>query len=106
MRAGFGQFQVPSPEYLLFALQFGVTDILFNTVNIPSVGGKWALHDLVNLRSQVESQGMKSASMLCHRGSRKHRWLKGLSAMKSNGTMQKNKIRLGASEIQKKLPKP
>ncbi|WP_342826939.1 hypothetical protein [Candidatus Lucifugimonas marina] len=40
MRAGFGQFQDPSPEYLLFAQQFGVTDILFNHANIPAVDGK------------------------------------------------------------------
>ena len=28
MRPGFGQFQVASEEYLLFAQQFGATDIL------------------------------------------------------------------------------
>ena len=41
MRAGFGQFQVASEEYLLFAQQFGATDVLFNTPLIPGDGGKW-----------------------------------------------------------------
>ena len=54
MRAGFGQFQVASEEYLLFARQFGATDILLNTPLLPGDGGRWQLHDLVKLRLRVE----------------------------------------------------
>lgn len=54
MRPGFGQFQVASEEYLLFAKQFGATDVLLNTPLIPGDGGLWALQDLVKLRLRVE----------------------------------------------------
>ena len=63
MRPGFGQFQVASEEYLLFAQQFGATDILFNTPLIPGDGGKWQLHDLVKLRLRVEQFGMKLTAL-------------------------------------------
>ena len=36
MRAGFGQFNQATPEYLRFAQQFGVTDVLLNTPQLPS----------------------------------------------------------------------
>ena len=48
MRAGFGQFQQATPEYLRFAQQYGATDILLNTPDLPSYNGTWPLHDLVN----------------------------------------------------------
>ena len=54
MRSGFGQFKDPSPEFLRFAVQYGATDILLNTPNLPTSGGKWELHDLVKLREAVE----------------------------------------------------
>lgn len=54
MRPGFGQFQVASEEYLLFAKQFGATDVLLNTPLIPGDGGRWSLQDLVKLRLRVE----------------------------------------------------
>lgn len=63
MRPGFGQFQVASEEYLLFAQQFGATDILFNTPLIPGDGGKWQLQDLVKLRLRVEQFGMKLSAL-------------------------------------------
>ena len=63
MRPGFGQFQVASEEYLLFAQQFGATDILFNTPLIPGDGGKWQLHDLVKLRLRVEQFGLKLSAL-------------------------------------------
>ncbi len=63
MRPGFGQFQVASEEYLLFAQQFGATDILFNTPLIPGDGGKWQLQDLVKLRLRVEQFGMKLTAL-------------------------------------------
>jgi mannonate dehydratase len=63
MRPGFGQFQVASDEYLLFAQQFGATDVLFNTPLIPGDGGKWQLHDLVKLRLRVEQFGLKLSAL-------------------------------------------
>jgi mannonate dehydratase len=63
MRPGFGQFQVASEEYLLFAQQFGATDVLFNTPLIPGDGGKWQLQDLVKLRLRVEQFGLKLTAL-------------------------------------------
>ena len=59
MRAGFGQFNTPGREYLRFAAQYGVKDVLLNTPQLPDAGGKWAVNDLVKLRLQVESEGLK-----------------------------------------------
>ncbi len=50
MRAGFGQFKTATTEYLEFAAQFGATDILLNTPDLPGDGGRWELRDLVKLR--------------------------------------------------------
>ena len=63
MRAGFGQFQQATPEYLRFAQQYGATDILLNTPDLPSYNGTWPLHDLVNLRRNVENYGMKLSAL-------------------------------------------
>ncbi len=52
-----------SPEYLLCAQQFGAADIFLNTPELPAVDGKWQLHDLVNMRRQVESYGMKLSAL-------------------------------------------
>ena len=59
MRAGFGQFSTPGREYLRFAAQYGVKDVLLNTPQLPDAGGKWAVSDLVKLRLQVESEGLQ-----------------------------------------------
>ena len=63
MRAGFGQFREATPEFLRFAQQYGATDILLNEPDLPDFGGKWALHDLVKLRSVVESYGMRLSAI-------------------------------------------
>ncbi|MCI0836503.1 MAG: mannonate dehydratase, partial [Chloroflexi bacterium] len=63
MRAGFGQFNEATPEYLRFAQQYGVTDILLNTPQLPSYDGTWSLHDLVKMRTMVESYGMKLSAL-------------------------------------------
>ena len=55
MRPGFGQFNVPTDEYLQYAAQFGATDVLLNTPLLPGVGGRWELHDLVKLRVRVDN---------------------------------------------------
>ena len=59
MRAGFGQFNTPGREFLRFAAQYGVKDVLLNTPQLPDAGGKWAVNDLVKLRLQIESEGLK-----------------------------------------------
>ena len=63
MRAVFGQFKEATPEYLRFAAQFGATDILLNTPNLPGAGGRWELHDLVKLRLSIEQHGMTLAAL-------------------------------------------
>jgi len=63
MRAGFGQFKSPSPEYLKFAKQFGATDILLNHADLPGANGRWELQDLVKLRLMVESHGLKLSAL-------------------------------------------
>jgi mannonate dehydratase len=63
MRAGFGQFQKATPEYLRFAQQYGVTDILLNTPDLPSYNGTWPLQDLVKLRITVETYGLKLSAL-------------------------------------------
>ena len=63
MRAGFGQFNQATPEYLRFAQQYGVTDILLNTPQLPTAGGQWQLADLVKLRLSVEQRGMKLSAL-------------------------------------------
>ena len=63
MRAGFGQFSSATPEYLEFAAQFGVTDILLNTPDLPGDNGRWELRDLVKLRLSIETWGMKLSAL-------------------------------------------
>lgn len=63
MRAGFGQFKDATPEYLQFAAQFGATDILLNTPNLPGIGGRWELSDLVKLRLSVEQWGLTLSAL-------------------------------------------
>ncbi|MBM32615.1 MAG: mannonate dehydratase, partial [Chloroflexi bacterium] len=63
MRAGFGQFNSASPEYLKFAKQFGATDILLNHADLPGANGRWELQDLVKLRLMVESHGLKLSAL-------------------------------------------
>jgi len=62
MRAGFGQFNVPTDEYLQYAAQFGATDVLLNTPQLPG-GERWELYDLVKLRVRVESFGLKLTAL-------------------------------------------
>ena len=63
MRVGFGQFRDPSPEYLQFAAQYGATDVLLNTANLPGENGRWELDDLVKLRKTIEQYGLKLAAL-------------------------------------------
>lgn len=63
MRVGFGQFNRPDPEYLRFAARHGATDVLLNRAQLPIVDGTWQRHDLVKLRLQVESYGLKLGAL-------------------------------------------
>ncbi|MCH7740986.1 MAG: mannonate dehydratase, partial [Chloroflexi bacterium] len=63
MRAGFGQFKTATPEYLEFAAQYGATDILLNTPDLPGINGRWELRDLVKLRLSIEQWGMKLSAL-------------------------------------------
>ena len=63
MRAGFGQFKQATPEYLSFCAQFGATDVLLNTADLPGAGGRWQLSDLIKLRLNVEQYGLKLSAL-------------------------------------------
>ena len=63
MRHGYGQFKEATPEFLRFAKQFGATDVLLNTPNLPAPGGKWQLKDLIKLRLSVEQEGLKLSAL-------------------------------------------
>ncbi len=63
MRAGFGQFRTATPEYLEFAAQFGVKDILLNEALLPGDNGRWELRDLVKLRLSIEQWGMNLSAL-------------------------------------------
>ena len=63
MRAGFGQFREATPEYLRFCAQFGATDVLLNSANLPGAGGRWQLGELVKLRLTVEQYGLKLSAL-------------------------------------------
>ena len=67
MRPGFGQFNTPSSEFLIFCSQFGATDVLLNmlspTSTLPSQDGLWRLSDLVKLRLTIEQYGLKLSAL-------------------------------------------
>ena len=63
MRPGFGSNIIPTEESMKYAQQFGVVDIVPSTEHLPSINGTWALHDLVNLRRNVENYGMKLSAL-------------------------------------------
>ena len=63
MRVGFGQFREPRGEFLRFAKQYGATDVLFNTPNLPDVNETWQLYDLVRLRMTVEQYGLRLSAI-------------------------------------------
>ena len=44
----------PEPQYMAYAAQFGVTDIVLNRPDLPVVDGVWPLHEIVKYRLAVE----------------------------------------------------
>ncbi len=63
MGIGIGQGGGPTPDFLRFAAQIGAENIVLNQPSIPVRNGRWELADLVNLRSVVESYGLKLAAI-------------------------------------------
>ena len=63
MRPGFGSNIIPTAESMKYAQQLGVVDIVPSTEHLPAINGTWALHDLVNLRRNVENYGMKLSAL-------------------------------------------
>lgn len=63
MRLGLGQFNQARPEYLQFAHQLGIKEVLLNTAQIPAVNGTWTLRDLVKLRVSIEAHDLKLAAL-------------------------------------------
>jgi len=64
MRAGFGQFNSATPEYLRFASQYGVKDILFNNPILQEEKpGVWSKKELIKLKLTVESYGLQLSAI-------------------------------------------
>jgi mannonate dehydratase len=64
MRAGFGQFNAATPEYLRFAAQYGVKDILFNNPILQEEKpGVWSKKELIKLKLTVESYGLQLSAI-------------------------------------------
>jgi hypothetical protein len=49
-------------KFLQYAAQFGATDVLLNTPQLPG-GERWELYDLVKLRVRVETFGLKLTAL-------------------------------------------
>src|SRR5918992_242722 len=62
MRAGFGQFNVATPEYLHSPPRSGPTAALQNTPLLPGAS-RWELVDLVKLRLTVEQYGLRLTAL-------------------------------------------
>ncbi len=58
MRVAVGQFHRPDPEILRFAAQLGVEGVQLNTPLLPGLR-RWEVDDLVALRREVESYGLR-----------------------------------------------
>ena len=64
MRPGFGQFNLPSPEYLRFAAQYGVKDILLNNPTLQEEKpGVWSKKELLKLKLNVESYNLRLSAI-------------------------------------------
>ena len=64
MRAGFGQFNTASSEYLRFAAQYGVKDILLNNPILQEEKpGVWSKKELVKLKLSIESYNLQLSAI-------------------------------------------
>ena len=58
MRIGLGKGGAADRQFLRFAAQLGIQDVVINTPPVPVKDGKWELVDLVALKNQVEEHGL------------------------------------------------
>ena len=64
MRPGFGQFNTASSEYLRFAAQYGVKDILLNNPILQEEKpGIWSKKELVKLKLSIESYNLQLSAI-------------------------------------------
>ena len=64
MRAGFGQFNTAGSEYLRFAAQYGVKDILLNNPILQEEKpGVWSKKELVKLKLSIESYNLQLSAI-------------------------------------------
>ena len=64
MRPGFGQFNTASSEYLRFATQYGVKDILLNNPILQEEKpGIWSKKELVKLKLYIESYNLQLSAI-------------------------------------------
>ena len=64
MRAGFGQFNTASSEYLRFAAQYGVKDILLNNPILQEEKpGIWSKKELAKLKLSIESYNLQLSAI-------------------------------------------
>ena len=64
MRPGFGQFNTASSEYLRFAAQYGVKDILLNNPILQEEKpGVWYKKELVKLKLSIESYNLQLSAI-------------------------------------------
>ncbi|MBL07026.1 MAG: mannonate dehydratase [Chloroflexi bacterium] len=64
MRPGFGQFNTANPEYLRFAAQYGVKDILLNNPILQEEKpGVWSKKELVRLKLSIESYNLQLSAI-------------------------------------------
>ncbi len=58
MRIGLGKGGAADRQFLRFAAQLGIQDVVINTPPVPVKNGRWELVDLVALKNQVEEYGL------------------------------------------------
>jgi mannonate dehydratase len=58
MRIGLGKGGAADRQFLRFAAQLGVQDVVINTPPVPVKNGRWELVDLVALKNEVEEYGL------------------------------------------------
>ena len=64
MRPGFGQFNTASSEYLRFAAQYGVKDILLNNPILQEEKpGVWSKKELIKLKLSIESYNLQLSAI-------------------------------------------
>ncbi|MQG20252.1 MAG: mannonate dehydratase, partial [SAR202 cluster bacterium] len=64
MRPGFGQFNTASSEYLRFAAQYGVKDILLNNPILQEEKpGIWSKKELAKLKLSIESYNLQLSAI-------------------------------------------